>query len=106
MSVGQLLFKVGAYRFHGSTFIEWIRSFISNPYLIVAIFLYAFTIIIWIFTLKKLPLSHIYPITAFSYILVPILSWLILDEKVNFTNICGALIIIFGIYVSTLSVPE
>lgn len=99
---GQMLFKLGAANWHGDSLYSWVVSFITNPFLVVAIFLYAFTVIMWIYVLRVLPLSLAYPLTALSYIIVPIASYLILHEKISWQTAAGAVLIILGIVVSNL----
>lgn len=100
MASGQLLFKIGAANWKGTTLVEWFMSFISNPFLVSAIFLYAFTVLIWIYVLRVLPLSLAYPITALSYVIVPVLSFLLLKEKITIHNFIGMGLIIGGVIVS------
>ena len=100
MAGGQLLFKIGAAKWHGSTLSQWIWSFISNPFLVSAIFLYAFTVLVWIYVLRILPLSIAYPITALSYVIVPFLSFILLKEKISIYNFIGMALIISGVIVS------
>lgn len=97
MACGQILFKLGAKNWNGNSILQWIWSFITNPFLVTAIFLYATTIIIWIYVLKTLPLSIAYPITALSYVIVPAISYYFLQEKINLYTLTGSLLIIFGV---------
>lgn len=96
MAIGQVLFKLGADKLKTETLSDLAISFF-NPYLIVAIVLYALTILIWIYVLKIMPLSVAYPITALAFIVVPILSSLILGEKLTLQTIIGSVLIIAGI---------
>jgi len=100
MAGGQLLFKLGAPRWKGSTAMEWILSFATNPYLMVAVVLYALTILIWIYVLRTLPLSVAYPLTALSYVIVPCLSYLLLHEKISLQTVVGSGIIILGVVIT------
>ena len=97
MSVGQILFKIGSKTISGDSVGNLIISFISNPFLIMGIILYAITIIIWIYVLTLLPLSIAYPITALAYIIVPIISMIFLKEKISLQAFIGSIMIIFGI---------
>lgn len=99
MAGGQLLFKLGAAKWSGVNLAGWVVSFLSNPHLMIAVFLYAATIIAWIYVLKSLPLSVAYPITALAYIIVPVMSHLFLGEKVSTGTLLGSVIIIFGVIV-------
>lgn len=102
MAFGQLCFKLGAPRWRGDTVPALITSFLSNPLLMGAIGLYAITILIWIYVLKSLPLSIAYPLTAISYVLVPLLSWLLLNEKLTINTLIGGALIVAGVLISHL----
>lgn len=94
MAVGQILFKVGADRlvdFH-------LRSFLTNPFIIFAILIYAFTILIWIYVLRLLPLSVAYPINSLAFIFVPLAAYFFLEESINIFSFIGGILIISGIF--------
>ena len=99
MACGQMLFKFGAENWSGNSIAEWFWSFLSNPFLMAAIFLYSLTIVIWIFVLRTLPLSIAYPLTALSYVIVPVLSYFFIHEKITLQTAIGGLFIILGIIV-------
>jgi drug/metabolite transporter (DMT)-like permease len=102
MAGGQLLFKLGAVKLQGNSLITWVTSFVKNPFLVFAIFLYATTILVWIYVLRTLPLSVAYPLTALSYIIVPLLSFLFLHERISWQTGIGCLLIIVGVTISQL----
>jgi drug/metabolite transporter (DMT)-like permease len=102
MAGGQLLFKLGAPAWQGDSLSSWILSFLKNPFLVTAIFLYAITILIWIYVLRTLPLSLAYPLTALSYVIVPIFSYLFLHEKISWQTAAGCALIIVGVVVTHL----
>lgn len=99
MACGQLLFKFGAERWRIDSLSQAVLSFISNPFLVSAVLLYAVTILLWIYVLKVLPLSLAYPLTALSYVLVPLLCWAVLGEKVSSQTLLGSTLIIAGVLV-------
>lgn len=100
MAGGQILFKLGASSWSGDTLGQWVWSFVINPFLVSAVFLYAFTIIVWIYVLKILPLAIAYPLTALSYVLVPAISYFFLHEKVSIYTLSGSLLIILGVIIT------
>lgn len=102
MAGGQLLFKLGAPQWKGTTALEWVISFATNPFLMVAVVMYAATILIWIYVLRTLPLSVAYPLTALSYVIVPCLSYLFLQEKISLQTALGSAVIILGIVITHL----
>lgn len=102
MAAGQMLFKLGAPRWQGNTALEWVISFATNPFLVTAVFLYAVTILIWIYVLRTLPLSLAYPLTALSYVIVPMLGFLFLQEKISWQTVVGSAVIILGVVITHL----
>jgi drug/metabolite transporter (DMT)-like permease len=97
LAIGQILFKVGSEKWEISNISTTIITFVTNPFLIIAIVLYAVTIVLWIYVLKQLPLTVAYPITALSFIIVPMLSSFYLDEKVTIYTFIGGVLVILGV---------
>ena len=97
LAIGQLLFKIGAGQLNTASVSEFLGSALLNPILIGAVALYGATILVWIYVLSKMPLSIAYPITGLAYIIVPILSYYILDEKMNLMLMAGSFFIFIGI---------
>ena len=102
MAVGQMLFKLGAPQWQGQDALGWALSFIKNPFLVAAVFLYAATILVWIYVLRTLPLSLAYPLTALSYVIVPVLGFVFLQEKMSWQTLAGSLLIILGVVITHL----
>jgi drug/metabolite transporter (DMT)-like permease len=100
MAAGQLLFKLGTPLWQGDTLLGWAWSFLKNPYLMTAVFLYATTIIIWVYILRSLPLSLAYPLTALSYVIVPLFSYLFLQEKIGWQTAVGSAVIVIGVIIT------
>lgn len=100
MASGQLLFKLGATHWQGNSAATWIVSFLTNPFLVGATFLYAMTILVWVYVLRTLPLSLAYPLTALSYVIVPVFSFFFLNEKISWQTVIGCALIILGIVIT------
>lgn len=100
IAIGQLLFKLTANSlaqagtiFNGKTFLLFIA----------AIALYGFTTLLWIYVLQKGSLGKIYPIMALSFVIVPILSYVVLGERFNSQYAIGVVFLISGIIISIRS---
>ncbi len=89
---GQMFFKLGS----ESTSFN-IRTWVFNKYILLGIFLYATSAILFIIALKHGKLSILYPIIATSYIWVSILSVNILNESFSAIKWLGIFFIILGI---------
>lgn len=53
--------------------------------------------LLWVTVLKRLPLTLAHPLTAISFILVPVGSHLLWQESLPLTRVLGILVIISGI---------
>jgi multidrug transporter EmrE-like cation transporter len=79
--------------------IDVIVAIFVNPWVLSA-FAAAFAAsLCWIAALSKLPLSKAYPITALSFPLIGLLSFLVFGEAITWAKAAGTLLICLGIVV-------
>lgn len=98
ISCGQILFKLGAQGFNQSEKI-W-KIFFSTP-ILVALFIYGVSTLLWIYLLSGVELSKAYPFFAMSFILVPMLSWLWFGESLDKFYFAGMACILTGVILTT-----
>jgi drug/metabolite transporter (DMT)-like permease len=90
MATGQALFKAASGR--GSlTLILW------SPIFWGAVLLYGVVTICWVLLLREMDLSRAYPIMAATYVIVPLISFVFLGERVGWTYSIGVALIFSGI---------
>jgi multidrug transporter EmrE-like cation transporter len=70
---------------------------LSQPYLPLALFIYVLALFLWLEVLSKTPLSIAYPILAVTYVLVPLLSYIIFNEPIKNNQLIGTFLILVGI---------
>lgn len=93
-SVSQILLKKSANIIRTSKIKEYLNIYVITAYLILFI-----STILTLIAYKQVKLSTGVVIETISYILVPILSFFILKEKIQKNQIIGILLIITGIMV-------
>jgi drug/metabolite transporter (DMT)-like permease len=98
LSVGQILFKIAASNFEFSA-TGFVGSLL-NMKLIIALIVYFFATIMWLFVLKGTPLRIAYPFVALAFFVVPILAHFLLGEKINWNTFAGAGLIAVGVWIS------
>lgn len=102
-TLGQLLLKIGirqvgpVSRSDFGNPVSLLLTVFSNPLILTAIPLYVAGFLIWLIVLSKLDLSYAYPFLALAYVLVPLLSWLILDEHVPTMRWIGIVVVCIGL---------
>ena len=95
LSAGQICFKLAS-----PAFVHFSIKSLFSPVFIVALIIYGVATILWVVVLSRVPLTIAYPIVAMSYLIVPILARIFLQESLHWQTFVGAAIIIIGILVS------
>ncbi|MGA9347381.1 MAG: EamA family transporter [Anaerolineae bacterium] len=102
-TLGQLLLKSGMRQVGPISRVDLSHPFpllvtvFSNPLILIAIPLYVAGFLTWLIVLSKLDLSYAYPFLAVTYVLVPLLSWLLLGEHVPSMRWIGIAVICVGL---------
>ena len=94
-SLSQLLLKKSAKVVHTSRVYE-----VLNPMVIIAYAVFFFSLLINIWAMSKgVQLKEMAMLESLGYVFVPILSFLILKEKISCRTICATFMVILGIFV-------
>jgi multidrug transporter EmrE-like cation transporter len=90
---GQLLLKAGALKNYEGI---W---FFFEPRIVGGLFLYFLSALLYIFALKKIPLSVAFPTISISYVVVSYLAHLIWNEPFGLNQLLALSLIISGIII-------
>ena len=95
---GQVLLKyamtqVGPLNFSPMVILKAMRQ----PYLPLALLIYALALFLWLEVLSRTPLSIAYPVLAVTYVLVPLISRFAFDEQLVMTQYVGMFLILAGV---------
>jgi len=74
-----------------------ILSLISNSNVVIGGVLYAVSFVVWLYVLSKVKLSYAYPFISLSYVIVVILGFFILNEKISSAAWVGVLLVVIGV---------
>jgi multidrug transporter EmrE-like cation transporter len=74
-----------------------IKSFILNPYIYLALFIFFLSYVMVIISIKLVDLSIIYPTLSLSYIWITIIAYFLFNELITFSKVFGMISIILGI---------
>jgi drug/metabolite transporter (DMT)-like permease len=101
-SFGDLFFKMGTLStgIHNVTManmLEFASRLASNPWLWAGIILYLANFFLWITLLSRVDLSVAFPMSSLTYIIVPLLAIVFLQEKVQPARWAGIFFIIIGV---------
>jgi len=83
-----------------------VASIIINPWYAGQLAALGMQTICWILVLRRLPLSFVYPFMSLVFPLNLVLAWLFFQEKVQYNNIVGTILIVCGVVIIAMKVPE
>ena len=90
---------IGEISLKNSTLFDMVFKISFQPYIVVGLGLYVFSVAIWIVALSKTPVSIAYPMLSIVYVLNVILAYMLFGEAITLQKIIGITIIIIGVYV-------
>ena len=95
ISFGQIFLKISASRVG----INGAPSNWLNIWLILGLSTYGVSMLLWLKIIRNIPLSLATPISGLTFVLIPILCAIFLNEKLTFQYFVGAFIIMLGIFI-------
>ncbi|MBI2042722.1 MAG: transporter [Candidatus Nealsonbacteria bacterium] len=106
-ATAQILFKkgvseLGQLDFSISGVFNLIPRILQSPWLLVGMFLFGISFLVYLFVISKLQLNVVYPIvTSSGVILISLLAWVLFKESLSILQIAGIAVIVFGIFLLT-----
>lgn len=81
--------------------LEFMLSLLSKPWILSAFLLAFIASVTWMLAMTKLDLSHAYPMTALTFVLVVVGSSLLFAEPVTTPKLAGLALVVLGIVVGS-----
>ena len=105
VAVGQVLFKLAGDRIGTRGNAPWgaegvlgtLLHTALDPFMVAALLLYALGTVLWVATLRHVPLTLAHPFMALTFVLVPLMSWATLGEVIDMRYVLGLTLILVGL---------
>ena len=68
-------------------------------HIVVALFCYALSVVIWVLALSRVPVSIAFPMLSMAYVVNAVATWYLLGEAFNPTKLVGMGVIILGVII-------
>lgn len=103
---GQLIIKwqvvnAGVFPENHTDKLHFLLQLMLNPWVISALVAALLASVSWMAAMTKLPLSHAYPLTSLTFVLVLALSPLLFQEPTSSLKIIGTILVVLGIVVGS-----
>lgn len=98
-TIAQILLKFGMSNLDkkASLSVAFLPSLITNAYIVFGAALYGTSFILWLYVLSKVKVSYAYPFISLSYLLVAVLGFFLLNEKVSISAWIGICLVVMGV---------
>lgn len=70
----------------------------TNPHIIGGMFCYAFSLVVWIMALSRVPVSIAYPMLSIGYVVSAVAAYYLFGESLGLSRWMGIGFIIVGVY--------
>ncbi len=101
MAAGQIFFKMAAQIAPPLNSVQNLLTLAFNHWLWLALALYAISTLIWISVLQTVPLSIAYPFVALGFVVIPLASYVLFKEPLNWHYGVGILLILVALKLIT-----
>ena len=103
-AAGQFLLKagmdrIGAFAFSLNNVVPIAMQVAVNPYIILGLACYGFSVIAWLMGLSRVDVSIAYPLLSLGYIVTTVAAYFLLHENVSTLRIFGILVILTGVFI-------
>lgn len=101
--ISQLLLKNGMTGYKWNGILSIISHIFTTPTIIMSLFIQIAAFILWLFVLSKSNLGYAFGVSgAFVYLVLPLISWLFLGEKLFSFQWVGIILIATGLLLLTV----
>ena len=102
-AAAQLLLKagttrVGHFEFHMDNIIPVGWQLATQPHILGGIVCYAFSLVVWIMALSRVPVSVAYPMLSIGYVVNAFAAWWLFGESLAAQKLIGIGFIVVGVW--------
>ena len=103
-AAAQILMKagtnsIGYFEFNMANIVPIGWKLVTEWHIVLALFCYALSVIIWILALSRVPVSIAFPLLSMAYIVTAVAAWYLLGEALSLTKVAGIVVIILGVII-------
>lgn len=70
-----------------------------NPYIILGLSCYVFSVLVWLLVLSRVDVSIAYPMISMSFIVNAVAAYYLFGEQISVARLSGIVIILFGVFI-------
>lgn len=90
--------KIGEFTFSFQNILPIGMKILSSPFVILGLFIYVVSVMLWLLVLSRTPVNIAYPLTSLGYVFNAIGAYFIFQEQLSYLQMAGIVSIILGVY--------
>lgn len=90
--------RIGYFAFSWDNVIPISLQVAMNPFIVLGMGCYVFSVIAWLMGLSRVDVSVAYPLISLGYIVTALAAYFILHENLSLSRMVGIFIILIGVY--------
>jgi multidrug transporter EmrE-like cation transporter len=94
---------IGHFSFSLNNLSQILSKVIVNPFIVLGMLCYIFSISIWLLVLSRVEVSFAYPFLSIGYVMVTVMGYIFLNENISLYRVLGIVIICFGLIIMSKS---
>ena len=103
-AAAQILMKagtnaVGHFEFSMENILPIGLKLATEWHIVTALFCYAFSVVVWVLALSRVPVSIAFPMLSMAYVVNAVAAYYLLGEPFNATKLIGMGVIILGVII-------
>lgn len=103
-AAAQILMKagtnaVGHFEFSMENILPIGLKLATEWHIVIALFCYAFSVVVWILALSRVPVSIAFPMLSMAYVVNAVAAYYLLGEPFSATKLAGMGVIILGVII-------
>jgi drug/metabolite transporter (DMT)-like permease len=95
--------RVGYFAFNWNNLIPIGLKVAFNPFIIIGLGCYVFSVVAWLMALSRVDVGFAYPMLSLAYIVTAIAGYFLLQENLSLIRIAGIVVILAGVFLISRS---
>jgi drug/metabolite transporter (DMT)-like permease len=95
--------RIGYFAFNWNNVIPIAMKVAFNPFIVIGLSCYVFSVVAWLMGLSRVEVSIAYPVLSLGYIMTALAAYWLLHENLSLTRMLGIVVILIGVFLITRS---
>lgn len=101
LALKQGMRQIGEFEFRWGNLSSVGLNVALNPFVLIGLLCYVFSVVIWLLVLSRVEVSYAYPLLSVGYVVTALAGYYFFAEQITLVRWSGILVICFGVWLIT-----